>query len=803
MAASSGLPPRGSRGTVSGSRVATSIRSASSHALAAAPSVALASGAEAQASSPKRAAVAGGVGRKATSASPNPRSRLTASSSRASLAARGNRRPAAIANSTTSSVDGAGYPDVGGGTKATSSSLVVTTPTADSDDGDSLPVAKLGVDGFSATDRHVALGGQFGAHRQFADGCRWVGGQTAVVDHALVKQCAENIEEGKIVDLNFHFKFLQEIGGLESHAAHLRSLDLSSNNIRNIAGLKGMSKLRELKLYGCQISRIQNLEPCYNLCALHLEDNQVGAIEGLDVLRALERLNLDSNRIQRIGRGLVRLTRLKELHLARNRLTALEGLTSLVALEQLDVSHNQIREITSEAFKGLVKLDELVLAGNFIESVAFLSSGAQGTLPNLSTLDVSGNRLVAKGLNRGPVLTQLVEVNLADNCLEALPDSCLTRWPSLEILDLSGNKLSQLEDLERLRALPLKELGLQGNPIARESDDLKKALAGLESLEYIDEKPVEALPRLQDVADNDLVALEDIETFHLTDARGVSRDSTTTPGAASSRPSRPGTAGSRPGTAGSRPGTAQSLKEAGVKDPLMHARLKLSDRRYATEEQATLWEQQTLSSLAAIEKQVDKTVQQAQAGLRTMGAYLEKAEQVLRKERDLQAKGMTSPTARARDPSLEVDEDDRPEAASNNPPASSRARRLREAVRFAVPATDAEAKSDVSEDESPKPGEAALSPRAVVCDEEIEEEEEPRQGSHVEEVVPPEVDEEPEQDDNDGEAAASPPSLSRGSSRGDGFGALSPGEPRVSVRAGVRRAAAGGRPPAAMPPRSR
>eukprot|EP00971_Amphidinium_carterae_P127801 2531634-Amphidinium_carterae.1 len=87
---------------------------------------------------------------------------------------------------------------------------------------------------------------------------------------------------------------------------------MSSNNISVLEGFDGMVKLKELKLYGCQLARIQNLAKCVSLAALHLEDNYISIIEGLDNLRSLEYLSLASNQIEKIGPGLTKLTKLKD-----------------------------------------------------------------------------------------------------------------------------------------------------------------------------------------------------------------------------------------------------------------------------------------------------------------------------------------------------------------------------------------------------------------------------------------------------------------------------------------------------------
>ncbi|CAK0792037.1 unnamed protein product, partial [Prorocentrum cordatum] len=561
----------------------------------------------------------------------------------------------------------------------------------------------------NATLQHVALGGNSYALKQIREGNRWLGGAATKIED-IVKDCVEGSEAGKVVDLNFHFKFIQEISGLEQYAPNLRTLNLSSNNIAEISGLDGMNRLKELKLYGCQISRISSLEPCRNLSALYLEDNRIVSIEGLDALVSLEHLNLDNNRIQAIGKGLAKLARLKELHLCSNRLSTLAGLTGLSALQVLRVSNNQIADVTADQLRAQNKLDELNLSGNQLTSLSFFGApprpcatlavagaaprphgGGQGgglepsrqlqLLPSLASLDVSGNQLTADALRNLPTCMQLSEVSLAENQIADLPTSLSSSWPSVEILDLSGNLLERPESVQRLSAMvSMRELLLEGNPLQEDEEALSKALSGLTSLEYVDDRPFAPAPE-PSLGDEEEEA--DAETFALTKAGG----SLERPGSsAGSRPSTAGRprsgAGSRPTTAGSRPGGAGG---AAAVNPLMaNARLKLTERRFVNEEQALAWERQTKSGLAAIEKQLHRTEQQIDRDMQDMNRYLVRAERVLKREKELQERRDAAIPEELEDPEPPA----RPRPAASPAPAqpappSRSGRRLREAMHSA------------------------------------------------------------------------------------------------------------------------
>jgi len=666
--------------------------------------------------------------------------------------------------------------------------------------GSSLPVATL-----SATDRWRALGGSEGAPRQLAEGCRWVGGAEKVdIDFALLHQCTENSEAGKVTDLNMHFKFVQQISGLEQLAPNLRSLNLSTNNIRVMEGFEGMSKLRELKLHSCQISRIQNLEQCVSLMALHLDDNHIGAIEGLDSLRCLEHLNMESNRLTKIGKGLGRLTRLKELHLSRNQITSLDGVAGLANLEICSLDHNRLSQVTAEQVKGLGKLDELRIAGNQLASLGFLatsrgeigSAKPQPTLPSLVQLDASGNRLCTASLRNLQPLQQLNELNLGCNQIEEIAPHFVSSFPSLEILDLSGNLLHRgAEDLAKLKELSsLRELLIEGNPFASQSEpaEVQQALSVLCCLEFLDDQPLEKVPEA------DILVIredgEDTETFPLTVTKGVSN------GQEQKRPDSSG--GSRPSTAASqRPGTAQKMSEAGVRDPLMLAKPKLSNKRYASLEQVEAWERATISGLLAVQKQIDKTSHHIDADLKDMSKFLHKADKCLEREKDIQRKRSPSPDEDC-GPAVYTDEPQLPtlSSAAVTHANSGFRRGLREAVeRGREDSLDDDACNDPLVEAGSPPlsptfsSSSRLSPAAAAaaaCDEEISEDEPVVEASPVPSSPEPaeEVDEELNADEAPSTTLGPRAARAKAAAASKVAGDLLPSDLRVDKRASARAA---------------
>ncbi len=93
-----------------------------------------------------------------------------------------------------------------------------------------------------------------------------------------------------------------------------------------------------------------------NLLELHLGNNRIRRLRGLDALVNLEKLWVDENRIDNIGEGaLNNLVRLKELNLASNRIESIGmSLDGLIALEELNISNNKIGN-----FKEVLNLNRL------------------------------------------------------------------------------------------------------------------------------------------------------------------------------------------------------------------------------------------------------------------------------------------------------------------------------------------------------------------------------------------------------------------------------------------------------------
>ena len=129
-------------------------------------------------------------------------------------------------------------------------------------------------------------------------------------------------------------KDIKDLTGLQ-FCVNLQWLDLSGNNIEDIAVLRNLFFLEVLKLHNNQkIKDISALADLTNLISLDLENNKISDISSLQNCTYLERLNLEGNQIVDI-RPLLDLKYLQFLYLSRNPLDMNPGSTANAVIETI------------------------------------------------------------------------------------------------------------------------------------------------------------------------------------------------------------------------------------------------------------------------------------------------------------------------------------------------------------------------------------------------------------------------------------------------------------------------------------
>jgi internalin A len=182
----------------------------------------------------------------------------------------------------------------------------------------------------------------------------------------------------------------------------------------------------------------------------------------------------------------------------RNALGAVPGalFDALTRLEQLDLALNQLRSLPA-SIANLTALTSLNLAGNEI--------GAKGVqalkgLVNLTNLNLSDNKIGAEGARALTGLVNLTNLDLSDNNIGAEGAQALKRLVKLTRLNLESNKIGA-EGAQALKDLVnLNGLNLRSNNIGAEGAQALKGLVNLTNLNlYFNDIGAEELQALRDL----------------------------------------------------------------------------------------------------------------------------------------------------------------------------------------------------------------------------------------------------------------------------------------------------------------
>ncbi|XP_061144528.1 transforming growth factor beta activator LRRC32-like [Syngnathus typhle] len=202
-------------------------------------------------------------------------------------------------------------------------------------------------------------------------------------------------------------------------------------------------RLRRLDLSNNFIRRLHNLDLPY-LEQLDLSSNQLELIsEGaIKDLALLEKLNLSKNALNnnfdRNSNGLQSTDGLKSLDLSLNNLgdeAVKLYLRNKSSLEQLKLSGNSLTRLTRYLFKESEGLRSIIIDDNLISAI---DRGTFEPLGKLEKLNLAKNNLVRICDFK---LQHVKDLNLSRNSIEFFVTAEDNRMYSLEILDLSHNKL--------------------------------------------------------------------------------------------------------------------------------------------------------------------------------------------------------------------------------------------------------------------------------------------------------------------------------------------------------------------------
>ncbi|XVF69227.1 hypothetical protein PTKIN_Ptkin11bG0064000 [Pterospermum kingtungense] len=235
----------------------------------------------------------------------------------------------------------------------------------------------------------------------------------------------------------------------------------------------------------------------HSITSLSLHHKALSDVSCLSEFKNLERLDLAFNILTSL-QGLESCVSLKWLSVVQNKLQTLKGIEGLTKLTVLNAGKNKLRSMEEVRF--LVNLRALILNDNEIVSICGLDQ-----MKDLNTLVLSRNPIseIGDSLAKLKSITKNLPAELSYN-------------KKLQNLDLGNNLIARWSDLKALDSLVnLKNLNLQGNPIAQKDKLAKKVEKLLPNLHIFNAKPIDKSIKSEmgdsvDIASHNAVYKEDI-----------------------------------------------------------------------------------------------------------------------------------------------------------------------------------------------------------------------------------------------------------------------------------------------------
>jgi len=249
----------------------------------------------------------------------------------------------------------------------------------------------------------------------------------------------------KITKLIASGKGISNLKGID-YCTNLRSLDLSNNNIEDIAYLSRLDKLNLLDLSYNQIKDISPIENKKSIETLYLNNNSISDISTLKTLNDITHLYLSKNRISNISplnymenlqllylnnnnisdiEPLSELTNIILLNLSSNKISDIYPLSNLRQLTQLNLSNNNIKDISP-----LYRLDKLIylnLSSNQIESTSSLANLNRLRVLLLDHTSIWDVTILKNIYNNGgfhkKISSEEYDITIIDNYLDMRPGS--------------------------------------------------------------------------------------------------------------------------------------------------------------------------------------------------------------------------------------------------------------------------------------------------------------------------------------------------------------------------------------------
>ncbi len=314
------------------------------------------------------------------------------------------------------------------------------------------------------------------------------GNEISVVDDAAIA----GLSGLKVLRLNGNRLVALPPKLLRGAADSLQELGLQNNSLTGLApGLfKGLRHLLVLNLSDNALTNDMVSEGAFatllRLVALDLSGNKLSRLDRrlLSPLTSLQLLDLRGNRLHAMaGDAFLSQYNLHTLRLDDNGIESLHprSFSGLSVLSSLSLASNRLQDVRPEVVENLTSLADLDLSGNLFDGVP---SEAMAALTRLQRVDFSKN-MISDMSSTGALdgLAAVREIKLSENGIEKVDAAVFTGGAvvSLEVLDLSGNRIKQLEQGIFSSLRNLKALRLQGNIL----EDINGILTGQTGLKEL------------------------------------------------------------------------------------------------------------------------------------------------------------------------------------------------------------------------------------------------------------------------------------------------------------------------------
>ncbi|KAM5194502.1 toll-like receptor 3 [Mantella aurantiaca] len=300
-------------------------------------------------------------------------------------------------------------------------------------------------------------------------------------------------------------------------------LDLSHNRLKQLPAAN-LSKYNRLEHLDVGYNNLHIIEPALcdqllSLRILNLQHNEFTKISDKALLSCtnLTELYLNSNGIREItGNPFINLQSLKILAMSHNKMVsmALGDKEQLSNLKELFFSHNLISELKKEAliFLGNNSVQKLDLSNNNIRKI---EPGCFQPLNNLNTLIMANMTLGTSLIEQ--LCTELAETQikvliLLNSHLTKIHNTTFKGLSStaLEILDISKNSLTQIDNDSFIYLQSLTVLNLEENQVSHLSSGTFKGLSNVKSLNLQRFFSVSKEPKIDGMAFQWLKSLENL-----------------------------------------------------------------------------------------------------------------------------------------------------------------------------------------------------------------------------------------------------------------------------------------------------